>query len=83
MLRVMSEKVGLISQKVLSRKRDVQKLGLRDMDAYHLACAVESGAEYFISVDDEILKKGREIESQYQIKICNPTEFLRMEDNGD
>ena len=66
-----------------SMKRDAQKLGLRDMDAYHLACAVESGAEYFISVDDEILRKGREIESQYQIKVCNPTEFLRREDNGD
>lgn len=54
----------LFQNKVLSRKREVQKLGLRDIDAYHLACAVESGAEYFISVDDEILWKGREIESQ-------------------
>ena len=82
MLRVVSEKVG-VSEKILSRKRELQKLGLRDMDVYHLACAVESGAEYFISVDDEILRKGREIESQYQIKVCNPMEFLRREGNGN
>ena len=31
--RVVSEKVGLISEKVLSRRREVRKLGLRGKDA--------------------------------------------------
>jgi hypothetical protein len=40
---------------------------------------VESDAIYFISVDDEILGKGREIEKYYRIKVCSPAEFLKLE----
>ena len=58
-------------------------LGLKDMDAYHLACAIEGRAKYFISVDDKILRKRREIEKMCKIKMCNPVKFLRGEKNGD
>jgi hypothetical protein len=31
------------------------------MNAYHLACAIEGGAVYFISVDDELLGKSDKV----------------------
>jgi predicted nucleic acid-binding protein len=58
-------------------------LGLKDMDAYHLACAIEGRAKYFISVDDKILRKRRKIEKMCKIKMWNPVKFLRREKNGD
>jgi predicted nucleic acid-binding protein len=48
------------------------KLGLRQMDASHIACAVFAGADYFITTDKKILNK-----SIKDIKIINPIDFIR------
>ncbi|MDI6655141.1 MAG: hypothetical protein QME59_04570, partial [Candidatus Hydrothermarchaeota archaeon] len=55
--KVISEKIELVTQEILSRKKEIKKAGLKDMDAYHVASSVEGGAIYFISVDDELLGK--------------------------
>lgn len=79
---------GLISiftsQKVLevseSGQRELRKLvGLKLPDASHITCAIRAESGYFISCDDEILRKGKEIEKRYGIKVCNPIEFIRRE----
>jgi len=79
---------GLISlftsQKVLevseSEQREIRKsVGLKVPDASHIACAIRGESEYFISCDDEMLRKGKEIEERYGIKVCNPIEFIRRE----
>ncbi|MEE8402332.1 MAG: PIN domain-containing protein [Candidatus Hydrothermarchaeaceae archaeon] len=58
--------------------KDIKQTGLKLPDSIHLACAIEN-AEYFISVDDDILKKGKEIERLYKIKVVNPIDFLKIE----
>jgi len=73
-----------ISQKVLevseSEQREIRKsMGLKIPDASHITCAIRGKSEYFISCDDEILRKGKEIEKRYGIKVCNPIEFIRRE----
>lgn len=72
--KVISEKIELVTQKILSRKKEIKKAGLKDMDAYHVASAVEGGAIYFISVDDELLGKRDKITG---IEIRSPEEFLK------
>jgi predicted nucleic acid-binding protein len=72
------------SQKVLevseSEQREIRKsVGLKVPDASHIACAIRGESEYFISCDDEMLRKGKEIEERYGIKVCNPIEFIRRE----
>jgi predicted nucleic acid-binding protein len=52
--------------------------GLKLPDAMHLACAVKAGCKYFITCDDKVVKKGREIEGQYGLKIYNPVEFIKL-----
>jgi len=49
-------------------------------DAAHIACAIGGGCEYFISCDDEIVKRGEEIRRRYGIKVCNPVEFAKIEE---
>ena len=79
---------GLISiftsQKILevseSGQREIRKsMGLKLPDASHIICAIRGKSEYFISCDDEILRKGKEIGKRYGIKVCNPIEFIRRE----
>jgi predicted nucleic acid-binding protein len=71
-----------VSQKVLevseSKQRKIMRAtGLKIPDASHITCAIRGGSEYFLSCDDELLRKGKEIEKRYGIKVCNPIEFIR------
>jgi len=54
--------------------------GIRANDALHIACAIESQCEYFITTDAGLTKK--EIEG---IIIINPVDFVREteEENED
>ena len=52
-------------------------LGIRAKDALHLACAVEAGAEYFMTVDKGILKKRARIDEP---RILDPLEFFGTEE---
>ena len=57
--------------KVKEKARDIMKKGVKLMDACHVACAIISGADYFLSTDKRLLK--------YQtndIRIVNPITYL-------
>ena len=45
--------------------------GIKNMDASHLAAAIVSGCDYFITTDDRILKYETD-----RIKIVTPVQFL-------
>ena len=73
-----SEKIYAIPN---SKSKEIKEvMGLKLPDASHIACAIKGGCKYFISCDNEILSKGREIEKSYGIKVCNPTEFIEIEE---
>ena len=55
----------------------MRSTGLKIPDASHIACAIRGGSEYFISCDDELLRRDKEIEGRYGIKVRNPIEFIR------
>ena len=59
------------SQTVLAKGKTYEKTGISPADALHLACAVESGCEYFITTDVKLLKK-----KVKGIKIINPIDFI-------
>ena len=56
---------------------EFNRSGFSTKDSLHLACAIDSGAACFITVDKDIIKK-RDMVSG--IKILNPLEFISMED---
>ncbi len=75
-----TEEVTWVSEPKEEEIKETVKL--KEADAFHVSCAIEGGCEYFISVDDEILKRGGEIERQYGIKVCCPAEFLGGENEN-
>jgi hypothetical protein len=67
------------SENVLMRGNKIAEKGIRANDALHIACAVESQCEYFITTDAGLTNK--EIEG---IKIINPIDFVRkMEEKNE
>ena len=60
------------SDVILLRGKDIMKLGVKNNDALHIACAIERNCEYFITTDDKLTNKIVE-----GLRIINPIDFVR------
>jgi len=61
-------------QQVEEIARNVVKHNIKNKDALHIASAILSGCEYFITTDDIIMKRYKD----NKIIICSPIEFLNF-----
>lgn len=50
----------------------IMQTGIKEKDAFHVACAVLAGCDYFITTDDRLLKYQSD-----QILLITPCEFIR------
>ncbi len=50
------------NEKILSRALSIEKSGIMSMDALHIACAESADVEYFITCDDKLINKLKNIE---------------------
>jgi predicted nucleic acid-binding protein len=64
------------SSAVKSTADSLARVGLRNIDALHVACAVHVGCAYFITTDDQILGKAEAIK---EIRITDPIGFIKKE----
>jgi len=62
------------SEDLLAIAQKIQKLGLKKMDALHIASAIVAKADYFLTTDDGILKKSELIS---EIQITDPIGFIK------
>lgn len=60
-----------LDEKILERAKEIEKLGIRGLDALHLACAERAGVNYFSTCDNKLIKRYRGI-----ILVKNPVEFV-------
>lgn len=49
------------------------RTGVKEKDAFHVACAILSECDYFITTDDRLLKYRPE-----RLRLVSPYEFVRM-----
>ena len=61
---------------IVSRGAEIQQLGVKKIDALHLASAEYAECDWFLTTDKGILKKVRDLGS---MKVANPVDFV-MED---
>lgn len=73
-LNIAKEHIKLESQVEVLAK-DLEKAGLKSLDALHLAFASKSKADYFCTCDDKILKKAGDIEN-IDTNIVSPVELI-------
>ena len=53
-------------------------MGLKSMDALHVASAMEADAQYFLTTDNGILRK---MKNDHRIAVVDPIEFVRQCEN--
>jgi hypothetical protein len=61
------------SAMILQQARGVVACGLSAKDALHIACAIVSQCEYFLTTDDLVIKSMRGFAG---ITVMNPTQFV-------
>lgn len=66
-----ANRIQSINDKILERARNIEKDNIGGIDALHLACAEELGADYFITCDDRIIKRYKGL-----LMITNPINFI-------
>jgi hypothetical protein len=59
------------SDEILSMGTAIMTHGIQTKDALHIACAIHSGCDYFITTDKKLLNKNIE-----GIKIVSPIDFV-------
>jgi len=59
---------------ILQQANSLVGVGLKAKDALHLACAIAGGCTYFVTTDDGILKRGKDV---LGIAVVDPTTFVR------
>ncbi|HNZ26169.1 MAG TPA: PIN domain-containing protein [Spirochaetota bacterium] len=68
----------LLSPELQSNAKIFNNKGFGIKDSLHIACAIESGAKYFLTTDKGILNKKHFIS---KITILNPVDFIVLEEN--
>ena len=61
-----------LNEEIVVQSEKLMRIGLRQKDASHIACAIYSKADYFVTTDKRILNK-----SVIGITIINPIDFVR------
>ncbi|MDF3821871.1 PIN domain-containing protein [Leptospira vanthielii] len=63
------------NDEILKNAESISSLGLKSLDALHIACAISEKCDYFLTTDRGILKKSELINS---IILINPIEFVSI-----
>ncbi len=59
---------------VIQLAKSLNRMGLKNFDALHIACAISAKADYFLTTDKGILKKSQMVSD---IQIKDPIDFIR------
>lgn len=60
---------------IKERARALHAIGIKPLDALHLASAVEARADYFCTCDDRFLKRAKGVDT-LQTKVVSPLELI-------
>jgi len=64
------------SPAVVSRARVLQRLGLRGLDALHLASAEAARADMLVTTDDRMHHRARRSSAELQVNVVTPVQAL-------
>ena len=59
---------------ILQSANRLARKGLKAKDALHIACAIAGECTYFVTTDDDILKRRQDV---HDITVIDPTAFVR------
>jgi len=66
------------SEPLVLLARDIEKAGIKPLDALHIACAITAKCDYLLTVDGRMVKYRDD-----RIVICGPVDFINREAEND
>lgn len=69
----------VIDEETEKRAMELERLGFKPFDAFHIACAEKGRAEVLLTTDDDLLRKAWRHKGAFKIKIENPVKWLMEE----
>jgi predicted nucleic acid-binding protein len=68
------------TQEIIAYAKSLAQLGLKKMDALHIACAKTAKVDAFLTTDDRLIKVAKRNISAIQINIENPLNWLAKQE---
>jgi predicted nucleic acid-binding protein len=62
-----------VDESIRKRAETLEKHGQKAIDSLHVACAEATGADYFLTCDDRLLKK----QKYFSVSSLNPLDFVQ------
>jgi predicted nucleic acid-binding protein len=62
------------TKEIIETAERFHQMGIKSKDSIHLACAISMRCEYFLTTDDELIKKASGIK---EIKVTDPISFIK------
>lgn len=66
-----------LEEKILERAKRLQKLGIRSLDALHVACAESAKVDIFLTTDDKLLRILRQHSDEIDVRADNPLVWIK------
>ena len=68
-----------IDDEIISRAMELNKMGFKSFDAFHIACAEKGQADALLTTDDHLLKKASSLGQSIKVRLENPLRWLMEE----
>src|SRR3989339_1080968 len=62
------------TKELVEKAERFHQMGIKSKDSLHLACAISMQCDYFLTTDDELIKKATGIK---EIKVTDPISFIK------
>lgn len=66
----------VVNDQIENRAKELNGMGLKPLDALHLACAEEAQVDYFCTCDDKFLKRAKIVKMD-KTKVVGPIELIQ------
>jgi len=73
-LTSMAKDYIIVTEEVEERAVELEKLDFRPYDALHIACAERARVDIFLTTDDKLLRKAKEV--RLKVKANSPIEWV-------
>lgn len=72
---IQAEEFVAFNNEIIERAKQFEQLGIKGVDALHLACADFVKATYFCSCDDKLIKRAKTIKD-FRLRVVTPLELI-------
>ena len=69
----------VVDDEIIIRAKEINKMGFKSFDAFHIACAEKGQADVLLTTDDSLLKKATSHREFIRVRLENPLRWLMEE----